>query len=109
VSTSLYVSNLSPSTTEEMLAGTFEKFGTVLSVKLKRDPETGRMHRYGFIEMKTAAEAQKAERWACLRGFVKSAETGARVEVPANAFLDSTGRACRCERGFVTTATPASH
>jgi hypothetical protein len=34
VSTSLYVSNLSPSTTEEMLAGTFEKFGTVLSVEL---------------------------------------------------------------------------
>ncbi|HJR71054.1 MAG TPA: RNA-binding protein [Gammaproteobacteria bacterium] len=60
MSTSLYVSNLSSSTTEEMLAGTFQRFGTVLSVKLKRDPETGRMHRYGFIEMKTAAEAQRA-------------------------------------------------
>ena len=60
MSTSLYVSNLSSSTTEEMLAGTFEQFGTVLSVKLKRDPETGAMYRYGFIEMKTAAEAQKA-------------------------------------------------
>jgi RNA recognition motif-containing protein len=43
-----------------MLAGTFQRFGAVLSVKLKRDPETGRMHRYGFIEMKTAAEAKKA-------------------------------------------------
>jgi len=60
VSTSLYVSNLSSSTTEEMLAGAFERFGTVLSVKLKRDPETGSMQRYGFIEMKTAAEAEKA-------------------------------------------------
>jgi RNA recognition motif-containing protein len=60
VSTSLYVSNLSSSTTEEMLADTFERFGTVLSVKLKRDPETGSMRRYGFIEMKTPAEAQKA-------------------------------------------------
>jgi RNA recognition motif-containing protein len=60
VSTSLYVSNLSSSTTEEMLASTFERFGTVLSVKLKRDPETGRMSHEGFIEMKTAAEAQNA-------------------------------------------------
>jgi RNA recognition motif-containing protein len=60
VSTSLYVSNLSSSTTEEMLAGTFEQFGTVLSVKLKRDPETGCMGRNGFIEMKTPAEARKA-------------------------------------------------
>ena len=60
MSTSLYVSNLSSSTTEEMLAGTFEQFGTVLSVKLKRDPETGHLCRNGFIEMKTAAEAKKA-------------------------------------------------
>jgi RNA recognition motif-containing protein len=43
-----------------MLAGTFERFGTVLSVKLKRDPETGSTRNYGFIEMRTAAEAQKA-------------------------------------------------
>ena len=60
MSTSLYVSNLASSTTEEMLAGTFRQFGTVLSVKLKRDPETGHIHRYGFIEMKTAADAQRA-------------------------------------------------
>jgi RNA recognition motif-containing protein len=60
VSTSLYVSNLSSTTTEEMLAGTFEQFGTVLSVKLKRDPETGRMHPYGFIEMQTPEQAQRA-------------------------------------------------
>ncbi len=60
MSTSLYVSNLSSSTTEEQLAGTFEQFGTVLSVKLKRDPETGRMRRCGFVEMETAAEAQRA-------------------------------------------------
>lgn len=60
MSTSLYVSNLSSSTTEEMLADSFEQFGTVLSVKLKRDPETGQMFRYGFVEMKTALEAQKA-------------------------------------------------
>jgi RNA recognition motif-containing protein len=60
VSTSLYVSNLPFSATEEMLAGKFSQFGTVLSVKLKRDPETGRMRRQGFVEMKTPAEARNA-------------------------------------------------
>ena len=60
MSSSLYVSNLSSSTTEEMLAMAFERFGTVLSVKLKRDPETGSVRRCGFIEMETTAEAQKA-------------------------------------------------
>jgi hypothetical protein len=36
---------------------------------------------------------------------VKNADTCARVEVPANGFLDSTGRAWRCERGFFATTT----
>ena len=60
MSTSLYVSNLPPSATEETLAGTFAQFGTVLSVKLKRDPETGNVRRYGFVEMKTPEEARGA-------------------------------------------------
>jgi RNA recognition motif-containing protein len=60
VSTSLYVSNLPSSATEETLAGRFAEFGTVLSVKLKRDPETGSLRRYGFVEMKTSAEARSA-------------------------------------------------
>jgi RNA recognition motif-containing protein len=60
VSASLYVSNLPPSTTEEVLAGTFGEFGTVLSVKLKRDPPTGPRRCCGFVEMSTTAEARSA-------------------------------------------------
>jgi RNA recognition motif-containing protein len=60
VSTSLYVSNLPASATPEALAGTFAQFGTVLSVKLKRDPATGQPYNYGFVEMKTPQEARDA-------------------------------------------------
>jgi RNA recognition motif-containing protein len=54
------VNNLPLSATEETLAGKFGKFGTVLSVKLDRDSATGISRRSAFIEMQTAADAQKA-------------------------------------------------
>ena len=60
MSRTLYVSNLPFSATEEMLAGKFARFGTVVSIKISRDPATGRSERKGFIEMRTAAEAQQA-------------------------------------------------
>jgi RNA recognition motif-containing protein len=60
VSTSLYVSNLPPSCTEEALAEIFARFGTVLSVRLKRDGVVGQKCRFGFVEMKTTAEARLA-------------------------------------------------
>jgi len=60
VSSSLYVSNLPATATAETLTGTFAQFGTVLSVQLKRDPDTGRPCNYGFIEMKTPDEARSA-------------------------------------------------
>jgi RNA recognition motif-containing protein len=61
VSASLYVGNLPLSATEELLAGAFAAFGTVRSVKLKRDPVTGFKRCYGFVEMNTTAEARTAE------------------------------------------------
>jgi RNA recognition motif-containing protein len=60
VSTKLYVSNLPSSATEEVLAGKFSQFGTVVSVKLDRDTGTGIGRRSAFVEMRTAADAQKA-------------------------------------------------
>jgi RNA recognition motif-containing protein len=60
MSRTLYVSNLPLSATEEMLAIKFGLFGTVLSVKITRDPATGRSQRCGFVEMTNAFEAQKA-------------------------------------------------
>jgi cold-inducible RNA-binding protein len=60
VSTKLYVSNLPLSATEEMLAGKFGHFGTVVSVKLDRDAGTGISRRGAFVEMRTPGDAQKA-------------------------------------------------
>lgn len=60
MSTSLYVSNLPGSATAETLTSTFGRFGTVLSVKLKRDAATGRPCNYGFVEMRTPDEARSA-------------------------------------------------
>jgi RNA recognition motif-containing protein len=54
------VSNLPSSATAETLAGTFAQFGTVLSVKLKCDPNSGRPCNHGFVEMKTSEEARRA-------------------------------------------------
>ena len=60
MSASLYVSNLPPSVTEEVLAGAFAEFGTLRSEKLPRDPATGIQRCYAFHEMDTTAEARKA-------------------------------------------------
>jgi RNA recognition motif-containing protein len=60
VSRTLYVSNLPSSATEEVLTGKFSRFGTVVSVKLDRDAGTGISRRGAFVEMRTAADAQKA-------------------------------------------------
>ena len=57
MSSSVYVSNLAATTTEETLATKFSQFGTVLSVKKGRDPESGQPGRYGFVEMKTSDQA----------------------------------------------------
>lgn len=62
MSTSIYVSNLATTTTKEALATKFGEFGTVLSVKMGRDPENGQPRCYGFVEMKTSDEARSAAR-----------------------------------------------
>jgi RNA recognition motif-containing protein len=56
----LYVGNLSYGTTEEHLRTLFSQAGTVTSVTLITDRDTGRSKGFGFVEMSTAAEAQKA-------------------------------------------------
>lgn len=57
---SLYVSNFPPLTTEETLTNLFSRYGTVLSVQLKRDPSPTATSRRGFVEMRTTAEARLA-------------------------------------------------
>jgi RNA recognition motif-containing protein len=56
----LYVGNLSYSTTEEELRELFAQAGTVASVAVIKDRDTGRSKGFAFVEMGTQAEAQKA-------------------------------------------------
>ncbi len=56
----LYVGNLPFSATEQTLSETFAECGTVDSVKIITDRDTGRSKGFGFVEMSTDAEAQKA-------------------------------------------------
>lgn len=56
----LYVGNLSYSTTEEDLRDAFAKIGEVLSAKLITDQETGRSKGFGFVEMASDEDGNKA-------------------------------------------------
>jgi RNA recognition motif-containing protein len=50
----IYVGNLNFKTTEESLQQLFGQYGTVQSVKLITDRQTGRRKGFGFIEMDSA-------------------------------------------------------
>jgi len=58
----LYVGNLAYSTTEEDLKDLFAQAGTVSSVALIKDRDTGRSKGFAFVEMGTQAEAENAIR-----------------------------------------------
>jgi cold-inducible RNA-binding protein len=60
MTTKLYVGNLSYETTEEELQELFAQAGSVASVALPTDRETGRPRGFGFVEMATEGEARKA-------------------------------------------------
>jgi len=60
----LYVGGLPYSTTDEALKAAFEQAGTVVSAVIINDKFTGRSKGFGFVEMSTEEEAQKAiEMW----------------------------------------------
>jgi cold-inducible RNA-binding protein len=56
----LYVGNLPFSVTEQSLQSTFSKHGTVESVNLITDRDSGQSKGFGFVEMRTSAEASTA-------------------------------------------------
>jgi RNA recognition motif-containing protein len=56
----LYVGNLSYSTTEDDLRALFAQAGTVASVAVIKDRDSGRSKGFGFVEMSNQAEAQQA-------------------------------------------------
>ncbi|WP_027186899.1 RNA recognition motif domain-containing protein [Desulfovibrio cuneatus] len=59
MSKSIYVGNLPWSATEDQVRNLFSQYGTVNSVNLVSDRETGRARGFGFVEM-AAADAPAA-------------------------------------------------
>ncbi len=56
----LYVGNLPYSATEQILIETFSQYGTVDSANIIIDRDSGRSKGFGFVEMSSDSEAQKA-------------------------------------------------
>jgi len=56
----LYVGGIPYSSTEETLKDAFAQAGEVTSVRIILDRMTGRSRGFGFVEMSTEEEAQKA-------------------------------------------------
>lgn len=56
----IYVGNLAYNATDEELRAAFEAFGTVTSVKIVRDRESGRSRGFAFVEMDDGEGAQNA-------------------------------------------------
>jgi len=57
---SIYVGNLPFAASQEDVSNIFAEYGTVKSVQLPTDRETGRMRGFGFVEMGTEAEEMAA-------------------------------------------------
>ncbi len=60
MSMNLYVGGLSFDTNDDGLKTFFEQPGTVESARVITDRDSGRSRGFGFVEMTTEAEAQKA-------------------------------------------------
>ena len=60
MSTKLYVGNLSFNTSSEQLETIFGEAGTVQSASVVEDRETGRSRGFGFVEMSSQEEGERA-------------------------------------------------
>ena len=52
----IYVGNLPFTATEDEIRDTFAEYGTVVTVSLMTDRETGRARGFGFVEMESGME-----------------------------------------------------
>lgn len=56
----LYIGNLLPNVSENDLRSAFERFGQVREVRLITDKSSGESKGYGFVEMPSKNDAEKA-------------------------------------------------
>jgi RNA recognition motif-containing protein len=56
----IFVGNFSYNMTEDELRSMFQPFGTIETVSLVTDRDTGRVRGFGFVEMSNDDEAEKA-------------------------------------------------
>ena len=56
----IFVGNLAFTATEQDLRQLFEPYGTVATVRIMTDRETGRSRGFGFVEMPDGQAAQRA-------------------------------------------------
>lgn len=60
MATKIYVGNLSFSASEDAIKDLFSEYGEVESVKIITDTQTGRSKGFGFVEMASADDANRA-------------------------------------------------
>jgi RNA recognition motif-containing protein len=60
MATNIYVGNLSFSTNSDNLRALFAEYGEVTSAQVVVDRDTGRSRGFGFVEMASAQDAEKA-------------------------------------------------
>lgn len=60
VSDTLFIGNLSFNTVEDTLYSAFEKYGTIVSVRIPTDKETGQSKGFGYVQYEDPQCAQKA-------------------------------------------------
>lgn len=60
MSTNIYVGNLPFSTNSNELESLFAEYGQVASAQVITDRDTGRSRGFGFVEMESDADAEKA-------------------------------------------------
>ena len=56
----IYIGNLSHATTKDTLEALFTEFGEIENVKVIKDRYSGRPKGYGFVEMPSNSDADKA-------------------------------------------------
>lgn len=78
MATRLFIGNLPRQVSDAELEGIFAEFGTVQSVEIMRDRETGQGKGFGFVEMGSDAEAQ-----AAIQGMQEREVEGRKLTVDA--------------------------